>query len=419
MIKDLRVYPVLNSKGKPTLKVKIKTGEGFYSASVPSGTSKGKNEAKDIPFKKVGEILPKIRGSIIGLDESDWVTADQIIEQIENSNDYSNMGVSLALGISLAVAKASTYGELWRLRGAKTIHSFPYPLGNVMGGGEHGGKTTWQEFLVLPHKAKTPMEATEINYEVWSVIGEELKRKGLLLCRNIENAWCSKLDDLKTLDLVSSVAEDFGARIGIDFAASSFWNGRSYVYKNFKKNLTPEKQMEMVARVAEVYDVYYLEDPLHEEDFAGFTELNKRLRGRLLVGDDLYCTNFGRVKKGIEMVAGNAAIIKPNQYGTLFQVSRVIKLMKNAGFVPVMSHRSGETEDYWLSDLALAWDSPIIKIGNFGPDMPKHNRLLELWNDVHQKRMARLPGKVLEDRLADVERADRMGKASEGADVGP
>ncbi len=391
MIKDLRVYSVYNSKGKHALKVKIQTSNTFFSASIPSGTSKGRNEAKDLPMKKILEILPKVRKNMIGLDEMDWVTADQIIEQIDPSKDYRNIGISLALGISLAIAKASTNGELWKLRGTKTVYRFPFPLGNVIGGGKHGGRTTWQEFLVLPHNAKDPIEATNINYDVWKVVGEELEKRGWLLGRNIENAWSSNLDDLKTLDFLSAIAEDFGVKLGIDFAASSFWNGKKYVYKSLKKELTPDKQIDAVTRIAEVYNIYYLEDPLHEEDFEGFAELNKRLRGKLLVGDDLYCTNTERVMNGIRLRSTNSAIIKPNQFGTLLQVSKAVRTIKNYGMIPVVSHRSGETEDDWLSDLALAWDAPIIKIGNLGPDIPKHNRLIELWNDVHEKEMAKLP----------------------------
>lgn len=391
MIKDLRIYSVYNSKGKHALKVKIQTSSGFYTASIPSGTSKGKNEAKDIPMKKVIEVFPKVRGNIIGLDETDWITADEVIEQIDPSKDYRNIGISLALGISLAIAKASTNNELWRLRGAKTTYRFPFPLGNVIGGGEHGGKTAWQEFLILPHKAKNPIEAASINYEVWNLVGEELKKRKLLIGRNIENAWSSSLDDLKTLDFLSGIAEDFNVKLGIDFAASSFWNGKAYVYKGLKKELTPEKQIDAVEHVANVYDLYFLEDPLHEEDFEGFAELNRRLQGRLIVGDDLYCTNTERVARGISLRSSNSAIIKPNQFGTLFQVSKVIRAMKKVGMIPVVSHRSGETEDDWLSDLALVWDTPMIKIGNLGPDIPKHNRLIEIWHDIHEKQMASLP----------------------------
>jgi enolase len=411
MIKDVKIYAVYNSKGEHALRVKIQTSSNnFFSATIPSGTSKGRNEANDIGMKKLLDVFPKVRQNIIGLDENDWVTADEIIEQTDNSKNYANIGISLALGISLAIAKASTGNELWRLRGARERYRFPFPLGNVIGGGSHGGATAWQEFLTLPYKAKTPMEATQTNYEVWKVVGEELKKGGWLISRNIENAWTSKLDDLATLDFLSSIAEDFGVKLGIDFAASSFWNGKEYVYKSLRKKLSPEKQIDAIARVAEVYDLYYLEDPLHEEDFAGFAELNSRLHGRLVVGDDLFCTNSERVAKGIQTKSANAAIIKPNQYGTLYQVSRVIRLMKKNGMMPVVSHRSGETEDDWLSDLALAWDSPIIKIGNLGPDIPKHSRFAELWFDIANKQMASLPSW---DRPIEKEKTEKIEELKE------
>jgi enolase len=392
MIKDVRIYPAYNSKGEHALRVKLQTGSNvFFSATIPSGTSKGKNEAKDIEMTRLADIFPKVRQNIIGLDENDWVTADEIIQQTDNSANYSNIGISLALGLSLAIAKASTAGELWKLRGARENFRFPMPLGNVVGGGSHGGSTAWQEFLVLPYKAKSPMEATQINFEFWKVVGEELRKGGWLVGRNIENAWTTNLDELKTLDLLSSLAGDFNVKLGVDFAASSFWNGKTYAYKSLKKNLSPEKQIDAIARVAEVYDLYYLEDPLHEDDFEGFAELTSRLHGRLVVGDDLFCTSRERVDKGIKLKSANAAIIKPNQYGTLYQVSKVIRLMKKSGMVPIVSHRSGETEDDWLSDLALAWDSPIIKIGNLGPDVAKHSRLSELWFDIPNRQMAPLP----------------------------
>jgi enolase len=391
MIKDVRIYNVFNSKGENALRVKIKTENGFFTATIPSGTSKGKNEAKDLEINKIFEIFPKVRKNIIGLDETDWITADEIIEQTENSKDYRHMGISLALGLSIAIAKASTNNELWRLRGTKERYSFPYPVGNVIGGGKHGGKTTWQEFLSIPYKAKTPMEATHLNYEFWKVVGEELKKNGWLTGRNIENAWTTKLDDLKTLDVLSTIAEDFDVKLGVDFAASSFWNGKYYVYKALNKNLDRDKQIDAVTRVAEVYDLYYIEDPLHEEDFEGFAELTKRLHGRLVIGDDLYCTNPERIKMGISFKATNAVIVKPNQYGTLLQVSKAVKLMKKYGLIPILSHRSGETEDTWISDLSLVWDSPLIKIGNLGPDIPKHSRLAEIWEDVPEKKMTSLP----------------------------
>lgn len=389
MIRNVKIYPAFNSKGEETLKVKVRTIKHFYTASVPSGTSKGKHEAIELPFEKIFGIFPRIRNDIVGLDETDWITADKLLEQMDGTKNFSKIGVNLALGISLAVARAASDGELWRLEGPKRRFRFPYPLGNVIGGGKHGGYSTFQEFLVLPHRAKDPIEATKTNFEVWKTVGEELKKKGVLLGRNIENAWMCKLDELKTLNLLSEVAEDFNLKIGIDVAASSFWDGKKYLYKD--RVYDPEDQLEFILQLAKMFKLYYIEDPLHEDDFEGFAELNRRLKNTLLVGDDLYCTNSERIIKGIHSKSTNSVIIKPNQIGTLYHVQKVINLLMENSLIPIASHRSGETEDDWIVDISILWNIPIIKIGNLGPDIPKHNRLAELWGDIPHNEMAKLP----------------------------
>lgn len=389
MIRNVKIYPAFNSKGEETLKVKIRTLKHFYTASIPSGTSKGKHEAKELPFEKVFEVFPKIRSGIMGLDETDWITTDKLLEQMDGTKNFSRIGVNLALGVSLAIARAASEGELWRLEGPKRRFRFPCPLGNVIGGGKHGGQTSFQEFLVLPHRAEDPIEASKINFGAWKTIGEELRKKKVLLGRNMENAWNAKLDELKTLNLISEIAEDFDLRIGIDVAASSFWDGKKYLYSN--KSYDPADQLEFILQLAKMFRLYYIEDPFHEEDFEGFAELNRKLKNTLVVGDDLYCTNPERITRGIQSKSSNSVIIKPNQIGTLYQVQKVINLLLDNSLVPVASHRSGETEDDWIADLAVVWNIPIIKIGNLGLDITKHNRLAELWGDIPHNEMAKLP----------------------------
>jgi enolase len=389
MIRNVKIYPVFNSKGEEALKVKVRTNKHFFTASVPSGTSKGKHEAKELAFEKIFEIFPDIRNDIVGLDETDWITMDKLLEQMDGTNNFSRIGVNLALGLSLAIARASSEGELWRLEGPKRRFRFPYPLGNVIGGGKHGGYSTFQEFLILPYKAEDPIQAAKTNFDAWKTIGEELREKKRLLGRNIENAWICELDELKTLNLISEVAEDFDLRIGIDVAASSFWDGKKYLYKD--KVYDPADQLEFLLELAKMFRLYYIEDPFHENDFEGFAELNKKLKKTLVVGDDLYCTNPERIIKGVYSKSSNSVLIKPNQIGTLYQVQRVISLLWENKMVPIASHRSGETEDEWIADLAIMWNMPIIKIGNLGADTPKHNRLSELWGDIPHNEMARLP----------------------------
>jgi len=391
MIQNLKLYRTLNSKGTPGTKVKVFTDSGCYSASVPSGTSKGIHEVKEIAFEEALKVFPEIRKQIIGTEE-DHRKIDAVLQEVDGTGDFGRIGGNISLAVSVAVAKAQTRGELWRLGGLHAPFSFPLLVSNMIGGGAHSGGTEWQEFLVIPYKVKDPFEATEIVTHIWGIVGEELKRRNLLLGRNIENAWMSRLDDMHTLDFLASIAEDWHVKLGVDFAASHFWNGRVYRYRHLKKELRPEEQIDFIKETAEKYRLYYLEDPFHEEDFDSFGILNRELKGRcLVIGDDLYCTNRERFEIGVKSASTNAIIIKPNQIGTLSRAWDVVRISGENGITPILSHRSGETEDPWLSDLALAWRSPLIKIGVLNPDLPKHNRLIELWDDVPDGEMARLP----------------------------
>lgn len=392
MITDLRLMPCMNSKGEVSLRVKLRTDSGFYSASVPAGTSKGSSEAKDLAFEKAKAALPRIRQKIIGMQpESEKV--DRLLIGIDGTKNFSRIGGNLALGISLAVARAQTHGDLWRMNGLKDSERFPLPLGNVIGGGSHGGGTDWQEFLLIPHLAKSPQEAISNLVEAWSAIGEELKQKKILQGRNLENAWMAGLDEEKTLEFLSSVANDWHMKMGVDFAASGFWDGKAYVYKKSGRRRTSEQQLDYVKEMAQKYRIFYLEDPFHENAFAYFSTLTKELgSGHLVVGDDLYCTQLRRLEKGIQEKATSGIIIKPNQVGTLFQAQNAVLLAQKHGLNPVVSHRSGETSDDWIADLSVLWGAPLIKTGVMGMErLAKHNRLIELWEEVPSPRMAEMP----------------------------
>jgi enolase len=374
---------------KPTVMVRLWTDRGeVYSASVPAGTSKGAKEAKDLPIGKVKKVFSIVRKSMVMLDEEDWVNADILLKEIDGTDDFSRIGGNLSLAISLAFARAATRGHLWRLTGKHIGADFPIPACNVIGGGTHGGGTQWQEFLVMPHHSYSPMEAVKTVMEMHSVIGEELKKKKMLLGRNREGAWMSKMDDFDTLNLLSELADDWKVKIGIDFAATSFWTGKGYKYGG--KVYSDEQQYKTVLEMAKQHKIYYLEDPFHENDFKGFARLTKELgKKALVVGDDLYTTNIRRLKMGLSAKSTNSMIIKPNQIGTIHQTMETAKLARQKGHVLVPSHRSQETSDDWLSDICLALNAPLIKIGT--ADVPKFNRLLSLWEDIADSRMSRLP----------------------------
>jgi enolase len=392
MIRNLKVYPIFNSKGTPAIMVKIRTDDGFFSASVPSGTSKGRHEASELPVKRVLKSFSGIRPRLIGRDERDWRGTDSLLRELDGTENFGKLGGNLSLSISIACARAAFGNELWKIHKPRMGMEFPVPLGNVIGGGKHLGGTDWQEFLVIPYAAKSPREAVEVMVSIWASLGEELRKKKLLIGKNVENAWMARLDDLKTLDILSDAADDWKVRLGIDFASSGLWNGKRYVYRKLKRSLTPSQQADFVEEIARKYRLYYLEDPAHEEGFGQFMILKDRLgKDSLIVGDDLYCTNPERLGKGIKSSSTNGIIIKPNQIGTLSLADEVVGIARENSMVTIPSHRSGETEDNWLADLSLAWDAPLIKSGITGSDMVKLNRLIELWEEIPDVKMAKLP----------------------------
>lgn len=392
MIYNLKGYRIFNSAGAETLQVRLFTEKGSFKASVPGGTSRGKHEAADLPVKKALERLSELRLKVIGFHEDRWRELDQLLLDLDKTQNFSRIGGNTALAISLAAARASTMNRLWRINGKGIKARFPLPVSNIIGGGKHGGKTAWQEFLVFPRKAKSPAEALETVIGVWKRVGDELEKKKLLLGNNREMAWMSRLNDEKSLELLSRASGSWDVRLGVDFAASSFWKGGKYMYG--KAGIKPEKQMERVLDAARRFRLFYLEDPFHEDDFSSFSALTREIGTRaLVVGDDLYCTNPDRYLGGVQGKCTGGVIIKPNQAGTLSLAIKVAEMARKAGQVIVPSHRSTETEDAWLSDLAVTLDAPLVKIG-LG-DMPKFNRLLELWEDIPHISLSRLPGKLL------------------------
>jgi enolase len=392
MIRNLKMYPIFTSKGLPTVKVKVFTDSGNFSASVPSGTSRGRYEAVELPVARVLRFFSNVRPHFIGRDEKNWASIDETLEKLDGTEDFRNLGENLALGISLAVAKAAKKSELWKLDNPGLTATFPIPMGNAIGGGVHGGGADWQEFLLIPWRAKSPYEAVESLTSAWLSLGEGLREKGLLFGRNIENAWMARLDNEKTLELLSNYAEDWNMKLGVDFAASELWNGKVYKYQRVKHEMKPGKHLEFVEEMAKTYNVYLLEDPLHQDDFRQHAVLTHALGSKcLVVGDDLYSTNLERLKQGIKNKSTNSIIIKPNQTGTLSRTRKVVNLAKKSDHVIIPSHRSGETEDDWLADLSITWEAPLIKVGVSGLDIPKLNRLLELWEEIPKVKMASLP----------------------------
>lgn len=402
MIKDIFLSRICNSRGEPSVKVSILTEKGLFSSCAPHGASSGKYEARNLPVGKIEKIFPRLKRNFIGL-ETDFSVVDEMLEQF-GGKDFAKIGGNLSVALSQAVCKAQSQNNPYRLFGQ--AKRFPFPLGNVMGGGAHGGGTDMQEFLVLPIKAKTVREAAETNFAVWRRAESALKARGFVAGRNDEGALVSRLDDLKTLDMLSDIAEDFGARVGLDFAASELYNRGHYDYGKLGKRFSEGEQTDFVVHLIKTYRLAYVEDPFQQNDFPAFSELAKKVRC-LICGDDLFASHKERLKKGLKLGAGNAVILKPNQSGSVSKILETAELAKmhenggfgmsetkfpyKGGFVPVVSHRSGDTCDSFISDLAVGIGAPLIKCGIMGSERTaKMNRLLEIWDSARRPEMARL-----------------------------
>jgi len=389
MIKDLRFLKVPNSKGAESVAIRAMTDK-YYMVSIPSGTSKSGAEAVDLPLDAAERKFYSIKNKIVGMDESNFEQVDDLLKEADGTNNFRKIGGNLALGISLAVFKAAAKGEMWRLIN-QFATTFPYPLGNVIGGGAHGGNTSIQEFLTIPIKARTIEEAVNTNREIRETVKQQLESRGWLTGENAEKAFTTTLDDIKTLDILSSVAKNYGAVIGVDVAASQFYFDGRYSYNSLNRSMNPAQQLEFVENLIKTYNLFYVEDPFFEKDFDHSSQLTSKVKKCIIAGDDLYATNKALIAKGIEKKATNGVIIKPNQCGTVSAALSAAMLAKKAGFHLIASHRSVETTDNWISDFAVGIGAHLIKTGIIGKEREaKLKRLVEIWNSIEKPRMAKL-----------------------------
>lgn len=389
MIKDLRFLKVPNSKGAESVAIRAMTDK-YYMVSIPSGTSKSGAEAVDLPLDVAENKFYSIKDKIIGLDENDFENVDEVLRLTDGTNNFRKIGGNLALGVSLAVFKATAKGEIWKLINSFAT-TFPYPLGNVIGGGAHGGNTSIQEFLIVPSKARTIEEAINTNKEIRETVKQQLEARGWLTGENAEKALTTSLDDIKTLEILSAVAKNYGAVVGIDMAASQFYFNGRYSYNSLRKSMNPSQQLEFVDNLINNYKLLYVEDPFFEKDFDHSAQLTAKVKKCVIAGDDLYSTNKALIAKGIEKSSTNGTIIKPNQCGTVSATLGAAMLAKRAGFYLIASHRSVETTDNWISDFAVGIGAHLIKTGIIGKEREsKLKRLVEIWNSIEKPRMAKL-----------------------------
>ncbi len=385
IITDLKARIILDSRGDKTIEVEVFTKKSSGKFSAPSGASKGRFEAVSYPNGDVNKSLEEfknLRKRLIGHDSLEQEIVDKELEEYDGTENFSKIGGNLAIAISIAnaVAAANTLEiPLFRYIGGIFANKLPLPLGNVIGGGVHAiNSTNFQEFLVIP-QTKSFKEACFINATIHKRLKEKLK-SNYPLGKGDEGAWCVALNDEEALKILREVVDEISKeynvtiKIGLDIAATELYNEQKGLYIYRDKKLSREEHISYIIELAKKYDVYYIEDPVYEEDYEGFKQIFNELKDRLICGDDLFATNYKRIRD-----VANAIIIKPNQAGTLTRTIRAVEEARKRNMVLVTAHRSGETESNIISHIAIGIKSEIVKFGVVGGErISKLNEIIRL-----------------------------------------
>jgi enolase len=383
---------VLDSRGNPTVEADVLTESGgFGRAAAPSGASTGEYEAVERPAAEAiaaarEDAVPRLVGEVHAGNQRE---VDAALHAADGTDDFSSIGANSAVAISMAAAKAGANvlgTPLYQhLGGTFRGDSFPTPLGNVIGGGEHAADATdIQEFLSAPVGAPSVSEAVFANAAVHREVQAILHDRGVPAGKGDEGAWAPSIDDAEAFEVMDeatkSVADDVGfeIRFGLDVAAAEMYEDGAYQYSDRERSTA--EQVEHIADLVAEYDLKYVEDPLDEDDYEGFADLTDRVGDRTLVcGDDLFVTNVARLGEGIQQGAANSILVKPNQIGTLSDAFDAVELAVENAYGHVVSHRSGETEDTTIAHLAVGTDAPLIKTGAVGGERTaKLNELIRI-----------------------------------------
>jgi enolase len=394
LIADVSLRRILDSRGNGTVEAEVTTDNGgFGRAAAPSGASTGEYEAIELEpseaIAKARELaVPRLVGEVFAGDQRG---VDQALHGADGTDDFSKIGANSAVAISMAAAKAGadTQGiPLYQhLGGAFRGRNFPVPLGNVVGGGEHAADATHiQEFLAAPVGAPSVADAVFANAAVHQEVHDILTERGIAAGMGDEGAWAPSVDDAEAFDIVAEATErvedEFGfeVRMGLDVAGAELYDNEDGVYSYGDRTRDTAEQIDYIADLVDEYDLVYVEDPLDENDYEAFADLTNQVGEETLIcGDDLFVTNTDRLAEGIEQGAANSILIKPNQIGTLTDAFDAIELAVENGYAPVVSHRSGETEDATIAHLAVATDAPFIKTGAVGGERTaKLNELIRI-----------------------------------------
>jgi enolase len=397
-ISTIELRRVLDSRGNPTVEADVYTESGgFGRAAAPSGASTGEHEAIELPPSEAIAAarrlaVPRLVDEVYADDQR---AVDKALRAADGTDNFSEIGANSAVAISMAAAKAAAnFFEIplyKHLGGAFRGDNFPIPLGNVVGGGEHAKEATYiQEFLSAPVGAPSVEEAVFANAKVHGKASDILDERGVPAAKGDEGAWAPPIGDDEAFDVMeeatSAVADELGFEIkfGLDMAAAEMYDEEKggYVYGDEVKST--EEQIDYVEQMVDDYELVYVEDPLDENDFDGFATLTERVGDRTIIcGDDLFVTNTERLEEGLEKGSANSILIKPNQIGTLTDAFDAIEMGVENGWEPVVSHRSGETEDATIAHLAVGANAPFIKTGTVqGERTAKLNELIRIADDA-------------------------------------
>ena len=392
VIEDIYAREILDSRGNPTVEVEVYLeGGAMGRASVPSGASTGVHEAVELrdgdksrylgkgTLKAVENVNTIIAENVIGMDALDQVAIDEAMIKLDGTPNKAKLGANAILGVSLAVAKAAANQlglPLYRYLGGVNAKELPVPMMNILNGGAHADSAVdVQEFMIQPVGAKTYKEALRMGAEVFHHLGKLLKANGDSTNVGNEGGYApSKINGTKgALDIISKAVKDAGYKLGkditfaLDVASSEFYDTKTkkYVFKREGGEKTAEEMVAWFEELCKEYPIVSIEDGLAEDDWEGFKLMTDKLGKKLqIVGDDLFVTNTERLAKGIEKGVANAILIKLNQIGTLTETLDAIEMAKKAGYTAVVSHRSGETEDDTIADVAVATNAGQIKTGS-------------------------------------------------------
>jgi enolase len=420
-IEDIHARQILDSRGNPTVEVDVITDTGaFGRAAVPSGASTGAHEAVELRdgdkkkymgkgvLKAVKNVNGTIAEELIGLDVFDQNLVDKIMMELDGTPNKAKLGANAILGVSLAVAKAAAMEagqSLFRYIGGVNANTLPVPMMNILNGGSHADNAIdFQEFMVMPVGAKSFSQALQMGAEVFHTLKKVLHDKGLSTNVGDEGGFAPNLkSNEEAIEVVLKAIEKAGYKpgddmfIALDPAATEFYDSKTKTYhfkKSSGKKLKPVEMAEYWTNWAKKYPIISLEDGMAEDDWAGWKALTEKIGDKVqLVGDDLFVTNVKRLQQGIDKGVANAILIKVNQIGTLTETINAVNLAKQNSFKTVMSHRSGETEDNTIADLAVALNTGQIKTGSASRSdrMAKYNQLLRIEEELGET--AYFPGK--------------------------